>query len=224
MASRNVATSSKRASARRPRRVVVAMSGGVDSSVVAALLAATGPRRHRRHPAALRSWRSRRAARHLLRRTGHPRRAPRRRPARHRPLRPRLRAALQGDRHAVLRGQLCGRRDADPVCGVQPADQVSRAACDRARARGGRARHRPLYRAAPRACRPRAVPRARRGARPELLSVRHHARAARLAELSPRRLHQGRGARAGARLRAAGGRQVRQPGHLLRARRAATPA
>ena len=53
---------------------------------------------------------------------------------------------------------------------------------------GGRARHRPLYRAAPGPCRPRAVPRPRCRARPELLSVRHHARAARLAALSPRRL------------------------------------
>ena len=100
------------------------MSGGVDSSVAAALLAAPGPRRHRRHPAALRPWRGGRAAGLMLRRPGHPRRPPRRRPARHPALRPRLRAALQGDRHAVVRRQLRGRRDADSVCDLQPADQV----------------------------------------------------------------------------------------------------
>ena len=75
----------------------------------------------------------------------------------------------------------------------------------------------------PHARRARALPRQGRGARPELFPVRHHARAARRAALSARRAHQGRDARAGAPLRPRGRRQARQPGHLLRADRAATP-
>ena len=49
--------------------------------------------------------------------------------------------------------------------------------------------------------RPRALPRARRGARPELFPVRHHARAARPAALPARRHDQGGDARAGAPVR-----------------------
>ena len=59
--------------------------------------------------------------------------------------------------------------------------------------------------------------------RPELFPVRDHARAARLSALSARRHDQARGARAGASLRSRGRRQAGQPGHLLRADRAATP-
>ena len=59
---------------------------------------------------------------------------------------------------------------------------------DRARARRAGAGDRPLRRlAAAAGRRPRALSRARRGARPELFPVRHHARAARLAALSARR-------------------------------------
>ena len=65
-----------------------------------------------------------------------------------------------------------------------------------------------------------AAPRRRPGARPELFPVRHHPRAARLPALPARRARvQGRDPGAGGALRAAGGRQARQPGHLLRAER-----
>src|SRR5262249_52411770 len=69
--------------------------------------------------------------------------------------------------------------------------------------------HRPLHRTATGAHRPRALPCPRRGARPELLPVRNHARAASVVELPPRRLQQGRSTRPRAQLRPAGGRQVR---------------
>ena len=66
--------------------------------------------------------------------------------------------------------------------------------------------------------RPRAVPRPRCRARPELLPVRHHARPARLAAVSRSAPMRKAEVRALAReLRAARRRQVRQPGHLLRA-------
>ena len=65
-----------------------------------------------------------------------------------------------------------------------------------------------------------AAPRGRPGARPELLPVRDHARAARLPALPARRARlQGRDPGARGALRAAGRRQARQPGHLLRAER-----
>ena len=91
---------------------------------------------------------------------------------------------------------------------------------DRARSRRARAGDRPLRREpAVAGRRPRALSRPRGRARPELFPVRHHARAARLPALSARRHDQGGDARAGAALRAAGRRQARQPGHLLRADR-----
>ena len=112
-----------------------------------------------------------------------------------------------------------GRRDADPLRGLQPADQVPRAARHRPRARGGRAGHRPLHRSCAHGPGgPELYRAARRRARPELFPVRDHARAARApAAFRSARYRQGRGARAGAQLRPAGRRQVRQPGHLLRA-------
>ena len=107
-------------------RILVAMSGGVDSSTVAGLLheaghevigvtlqlydhgAATGPQGR------------------VLRRPGHPRRAPGGRPSRHPALRDRRRAALRrcGDRR--LRRQLCGRRDAGALRALQPDGEVRR--------------------------------------------------------------------------------------------------
>ena len=115
-------------------------------------------------------------------------------------------------------------RDAGAVHRVQPAGQVPRPAGDRARPRRRRAGHRPLCRIAPPGRRiARAGLRRRCRARPELFPVRHHARAARLPALSAGRHDQGRGARAGARASASSRRQARQPGHLLRAARAAIP-
>ena len=154
----------------------------------------------------------------MLRRPGHPRRPPRRRSARHPPLRAGLRAALQGHGHAVVRRQLRGRRDAHPVRDVQPADQVQRVAGDRQRARRRPAGHRPLHRAAPGAVRAAA------------LSCPAMPSATRATSCSPPRARSSAsllfplGAYPKAEIRALahelglpGRRQVRQPGHLLRA-------
>ena len=94
-----------------------------------------GPRCRRRDAAALRPWCRDGAPWRLLRRPGYPRCPPRRRQARHPPLRPRLRAALPDRRHAGLRRQLCGRRDAHTLRHMQPAHQVPRPAGDRPGAR-----------------------------------------------------------------------------------------
>ena len=67
--------------------------------------------------------------------------------------------------------------------------------------------------------RARAAPRARSGARPVVLPLRHDRGAARLPALPARRTAQGRGAADRRGLRPRGGGQARQPGHLLRARR-----
>ena len=104
---------------------------------------------------------------------------------------------------------------------LQPVDQVPRSA------------RRPRASSAPRCWRPattspraplpgggRALYRAREEERDQSYFLfAHHARAARPAALSARRHDQGRDPRARAPLRAAGRRQARQPGHLLRADR-----
>ena len=65
-----------------------------------------------------------------------------------------------------------------------------------------------------------AAPRRRSGARPELFPLLDHPRAARLPALSARRARlEGGDAGAGGALRAGGGGQAGQPGHLLRAER-----
>ena len=109
-------------------------------------------------------------------------------------------------------------RDAGAVRRLQHVDQVSRPARHRARPRRQGAGHRPLRRLARTAGRrPRALPGARGGARPELFPVCHHARAARFPALSPGRVQQVRDPRTRAPLRPVGRRQAGQPGHLFRA-------
>ena len=117
-----------------------------------------------------------------------------------------LRAGLRepfsrvGDRQ--FRRQLRLGRDAGAVHRVQPLDQVSRSAGDRARTRRLGARDRALCRVAPHGrWIARAGLRRRRRSRPELFPVRDHARATRLSALSARRHDQAAGARAGAALR-----------------------
>ena len=117
--------------------------------------------------------------------------------------------------HRGFRRILSPRRDAGPVHPLQPADQVSRPARNRARARRLGARHRPLCAPDGGAGRTRAAPGARCGARPELFPVRDDPCRARFPALSAGRPRQGRDPRAGAPLRPAGRRQAGQPGHLL---------
>ena len=125
-------------------RVVVAMSGGVDSSVVAALLQGAGLRRHRRHPAALRSRRGEAPQGRLLRRPGHSRRAPRRGAARYPALRARLRGALPQEGDRPVRPQLCRGRDAGPLHLLQQRDQIRRSVRDGEGSRRRCAGDRPL--------------------------------------------------------------------------------
>ena len=211
---------------RPPRRgCVVAMSGGVDSSVVAAMLADEGydvvgvTLQLYDHGAALArkgaccAGRDIHDARRVAETIGLP------------ALRARLREPLPrgGDRR--VRRRLPRRRDAGALHPLQRAGEVPRPARDRART------------SAPTAWRPviisarthgplgaRAAPRRGPRPRPKLLPVLDHARAAGLPALSAgRSCVQGRDPRAGAALRAGGGGQARQPGHLLRARTATTP-
>ena len=124
----------------------------------------------------------------------------------------------RGDRR--FRRQLPARRDADPVRALQPA-RSSSATCWRSRATSAPTALATGHYVAARRRRRRAgaASRRRSRARPELLPVRDDARAARLPALPARRPAEGGDARAGARLRTAGRRQARQPGHLLRAER-----
>ena len=82
----------------------------------------------------------------------------------------------------------------------------------------GAAGHRPLCAADRRAGRAGTAPRRRPGARPELVPVRDHARAARVLRVpAGRHAGQARGARGGGAAGAGGRGQAGQPGHLLRA-------
>ena len=154
-------------------------------------------RGRRHHAAALCGGRAARAARRLLRRGGHLRRPPGGRPARHPPLRARLRGALPrgGDRGFCR--LLPARRDADPLRALQRASEVPRPAGPRSRSGGRCARHRPLRAACRRAGGHGTAPGGRPGARPELLPLRYHAGAARVPALPPRRHAEGAGAGAG---------------------------
>ena len=199
-------------------RVVVAMSGGVDSSVTAALLKAEGydvvgvtlqlydhgAATHRK--GACCAGQDIHDARAVADRLGIP----------HYVLD--YEQPLQGGGDRPLRRELRRGRDAGALRQLQHDGEIPRPARHRARTGRQGAGDRPLRRL-PRAAgrRPRALSRPRGGEGPELLPVRHHARAARPAALSARRQDQGGNPRAGAPLRARGRRQARQPGHLLRA-------
>ncbi len=87
-----------------------------------------GARGDRRHPAALRPRRRHRPQGRLLRRPGHPRRPPRRRPPGHPALRDRRRGPFPRRRDAGLRRQLRRRRNAGALRALQPDRQVHRSA------------------------------------------------------------------------------------------------
>ena len=210
------------------QRVLVAMSGGVDSSAAAALLVEQGAdvvgvwmRLHDgadvvqlHEPLVL-----------LARRRG--RRAPRGRPAGHPVLRPEPRTRVRGRRARSLRGRVPRGPHPEPLRGLQLGGQVrgapgAGAAPLRLRRRG----HRPLRagggdgRRGPPG-RPAFPPAGRRRSRqgPELLPLRAAAGAAGARPLPARRAAQAGGPRAGAPPRPRDGRQAREPGDLLRARR-----
>ncbi len=117
-----------------------------------------------------------------------------------------------------LRRRLPARRDAGALHPLQPDGQVPRPGRSRPRA-GRRRRWRPATTcsASRRPRRARAAPRGRSGARPELLPVRHHARAAGVPALPARRAGEAGSAADGGRARPRRRRQAGQPGHLLRA-------
>ena len=198
-------------------RVVVAMSGGVNSSVTAALLAERGfevvgiTLQLYDHGAA------HRAQGRVLRRAGHRRRRARRRAARHRRITCSItRAAFAREVIEDFAAVLSPRRDPGAVHPLQPADQVSRSAGDRARPRRHRARDRALC--APRSrrrtepsCTAPATPPATRA----ISCLRRRAPSSISCAFrwagSPRT----RPARWPGDFGLAGRRQARQPGHLL---------
>ena len=200
------------------------MSGGVDSSVTAALLAEAGPRGGGRDAAALRPWRRRRPQGRLLRRPGHPRRP---RPSPSGWASPttsstsrRASSAAVIDDFATAYAE--GRT---PIPCVRCNQRIKfRDLLDIARDLGADALATGHYvRRVAGPARARAAPRRRPGQGPELLPVRHHRRrsstscASRWASST-----RPRPAPTRVRLGLDGRRQARQPGHLLRARRAAT--
>ena len=197
------------------------MSGGVDSSVTAALLAGAGLRRRRHHAAALRPRRRGRDARAPAApaRTFTTRRAsPRRIGIPHYVLDYESALPRRGDRR--FRRRLSARRDADPLRRLQSDGEVPRPAGDGARSRRRGAGDRPLCAPGRRArtgrsCIAPSMPRATRA----ISSSAPRAPQLDFLRFPARRHEQGRDARARAPLRAAGRRQARQPGHLLRAER-----
>ena len=168
------------------------MSGGVNSSVVAALMHRGRTRRHRHHAAALRSRRGHGPQGKLLRRPGHPRRAPGRRGARHSALRARLREPLcrRGHRYASPKATSPARRrspaspaisrSSSATCSRRPRSSAPTCSRPATTFSGAMARTvRELARAVDR--RP----------RPELFPVRHDARAASASVVPARRHAQG---------------------------------
>ena len=199
-------------------RILVAMSGGVDCTRHRRPAARAGLRRRRRHAAALRPRRGDQQEGRLLRRPGHPRRAPRRRDASaSRTTCSTTRAASATPVMRGFRRQLRPRRDADPLHPLQPDGEVPRPAGRRPRPRRRGDGDRPL-------CPPRRGP-----AGPELHRAADPARDQSyfLFATTPEQLDflrfplgglpEARGARRRRAARPGGGRQAGQPGHLLRA-------
>ena len=204
--------------AERVMRIVVAMSGGVDSSVTAGLLHAAGHEvigvtlQLYDHGAATGRKGACCAGQdiHDARAGGGP--------ARHPALRDRRRGALRAGGDRGFRRQLRRGRDAGALRALQPDGEVHRPDGAGARAGRGTPGDRPLCPPDRRPGRRGTAPRRGSGARPELVPVRHHARAAWSSRCS--RWATCRTRRRCARKRrawAGGGGQAGQPGHLLRA-------